>query len=542
MRDAAISESESAMSPSHSVASEPYAMVPLTQSHEASHPEEGSPLRAVVWCAAFLWLPSLSGQTAALVPARDARPAAASALRASVRESGSELHPSQAGEARAEGVEVQPGDTASEIALVHLPAEISLDQMLVALLRRNPEVFVGGNVNRLPAGAILKIPDASMAAAIPLAEARRIVAEQNREYEAFRAALARRFRVPSDGRSNRVEVLDSSLEAEAARPRNSGDASGSLNPSAQPVHTVPDALTWKASGELTGGGIAEKTLASTVVPQASAMAQAASPAQEPSPPLPPEPSRSPVAVHVDRSPQSHFFGPWSWVLVFGVLAVAWGWFRSKRKAQPTVLQERSEVYQEASAKSESQPNPAPIPVPEKPTVTSAPTMPLGSAPDESKPPASLPSPLPPAPSLKPAGGLNHAPRTAAEPRRAPIPKPVDAKDSSLPEPGRRQRLQEEAELARLMAALKKEQAYQSDREQALEIRLRRLAGLIEENERRNRKEGFASRSYRWLLMALAEPGLKDNDPQRDLKLRLLIEIRDFNRQVQGRVAPVTQFP
>jgi hypothetical protein len=93
-----------------------------------------------------------------------------------------------------------------------------------------------------------------------------------------------------------------------------------------------------------------------------------------------------------------------------------------------------------------------------------------------------------------------------------------------------------------MAALKKEQSYRSDREQALEIRLRRLAGQIEENERRNQNAGFASRSYRGLLMALAEPGLKDNDPQRDLKLRLLIEIRDFNRQVQGRVASVTQLP
>jgi hypothetical protein len=93
-----------------------------------------------------------------------------------------------------------------------------------------------------------------------------------------------------------------------------------------------------------------------------------------------------------------------------------------------------------------------------------------------------------------------------------------------------------------MAALRKEQAYQSDLEQVLENRIRRLAGLIGESERRNRKEGFVSRSYRWLLMALSEPGLKDNDPQRDLKLRLLIEIRDFNRVVQGRVGPVNQQP
>lgn len=43
-------------------------------------------------------------------------------------------------------------------------------------------------------------------------------------------------------------------------------------------------------------------------------------------------------------------------------------------------------------------------------------------------------------------------------------------------------------------------------------------------------------------MALAEPGIKENDPQRDLKLRLLIEIRDFNRVIQGQIVTVTEQP
>lgn len=177
----------------HSVASEPYAVVQLTQSHDVSQPEVGSSLRAVFWCAALLWLPSVSGQSAGLAPTRDTRRGSTVALGASIHEIGAEVRQSQAWDIRGEEVEVQPGDTASEIAVVRLPAEVALDQMLVALLRRNPEVFVGGNVNRLPAGAILKIPDASTAAAIPLAEARRIIAEQNREYEAFRVALASKF-------------------------------------------------------------------------------------------------------------------------------------------------------------------------------------------------------------------------------------------------------------------------------------------------------------------------------------------------------------
>ena len=524
------------MSWSHFAASEPSAMVPLNPSVDASHRKVASPLRAGLWCAALLWLPSVFGQSAAIAPARETRSGGApAALRASAPANGSEARPSDSGEPRGEEIEVQPGDTASEIAVVRLPAEVSLDQMLVALLRRNPEVFGGGNVNRLPAGAVLKIPDARMAAAIPLAEARRIIAEQAREYEAFRAAQADRFRTPLNGRSNRVEVLAQPVQAEALRPQN-----------------TENELTWKAPGELTRGGVSEKIVASTVRSPMTDVVEPAAPALEPSPPLAPESPQSAPVVAADRTPTSEFFGGWLWVLGIAALAVAvaWRWFRAVKKAQPTEPHERADVAKEPVSKSEPkpdpvrqsdpvrQPDPAPIPVVKTPIVPQTQSMPVKLAPEESKAPAVS---QPPSRLLKPVV-VPSASRPAAVPQRVPIPKPVDATASSLPETGRRQRLQEEAEVERLMAALRKEHAYQSDLEQALESRIRRLAGLIGESERRNRKEGFVSRSYRWLLMALSEPGLKDNDPQRDLKLRLLIEIRDFNRVVQGRVAPVTQQP
>ena len=524
------------MSWSHSAASEPSAMVPLNPSVDASHRKVASPLRAGLWCAALLWLPSVFGQSAAIAPARETRSGGApAALRASAPANGSEARPSDSGEPRGEEIEVQPGDTASEIAVVRLPAEVSLDQMLVALLRRNPEVFGGGTVNRLPAGAVLKIPDARMAAAIPLAEARRIIAEQAREYEAFRAAQADKFRTPLNGRSNRVEVLAQPVQAEALRPQN-----------------TENELTWKAPGELTRGGVSEKIVASTVRPPMTDVVEPAAPALEPSPPLAPESPQSAPVVAADRTPTSEFFGGWLWVLGIAALAVAvaWRWFRAVKKAQPTEPHERADVAKEPVSKSEPkpdpvrqsdpvrQPDPAPIPVVKTPIVPQTQSMPVKLAPEESKAPAIS---QPPSRLLKPVV-VPSASRPAAVPQRVPIPKPVDATASSLPETGRRQRLQEEAEVERLMAALRKEHAYQSDLEQALESRIRRLAGLIGESERRNRKEGFVSRSYRWLLMALSEPGLKDNDPQRDLKLRLLIEIRDFNRVVQGRVAPVSQQP
>ena len=55
-------------------------------------------------------------------------------------------------------VTVQAGDSAGKIAAANKPASVSLDQMLVALLRANPDAFIGGNVNRLKAGAVLDVP------------------------------------------------------------------------------------------------------------------------------------------------------------------------------------------------------------------------------------------------------------------------------------------------------------------------------------------------------------------------------------------------
>jgi len=87
-------------------------------------------------------------------------------------------------------VEVRRGDTASGIVLNQLPRGVSLDQMLIALLRANPEAFINNNVNRLKAGAILEIPDAAQASSIPVSEARQLIQAQSRDFNEFRRRLA----------------------------------------------------------------------------------------------------------------------------------------------------------------------------------------------------------------------------------------------------------------------------------------------------------------------------------------------------------------
>jgi len=87
-------------------------------------------------------------------------------------------------------VTVQRGDTAGKLAAAYKPADVSLDQMLVAMLRANPDAFIGGNINRVKAGAVMAMPNASQAAATPPAEARRTVVAQSRDFNEYRRRLA----------------------------------------------------------------------------------------------------------------------------------------------------------------------------------------------------------------------------------------------------------------------------------------------------------------------------------------------------------------
>jgi pilus assembly protein FimV len=87
-------------------------------------------------------------------------------------------------------VQVKAGDTASRIAMANKPAEISLDQMLVAMLRANPDAFIDGNVNRLKAGATLTVPAPEQAAAISKDESTAVLQLQSRNFEEFRRKLA----------------------------------------------------------------------------------------------------------------------------------------------------------------------------------------------------------------------------------------------------------------------------------------------------------------------------------------------------------------
>ena len=90
-----------------------------------------------------------------------------------------------------ETIEVVRGDTASKLMMTYsVGGDVSLDQMLVSLLRNNPKAFVDNNVNRLKAGALITLPTEEEVAAIDRKQAREDIRLQALDFDAYRSQLA----------------------------------------------------------------------------------------------------------------------------------------------------------------------------------------------------------------------------------------------------------------------------------------------------------------------------------------------------------------
>ncbi|MDD2711960.1 MAG: hypothetical protein PHU77_03495, partial [Simplicispira sp.] len=143
-----------------------------------------------------------------------------------------------------DAIKVAPGDTAGRIASSHRPSGVSLDQMLVALMRSNPDAFIQNNVNRVKAGAVLQLPSADQARATPATEARQIIALQSRDFNAFRRKLARA--VPATQQAAAERSAKGSVQTRTEDKRTAA--------------TAPDKLTL-SKGALQGKKTTEELLA-----------------------------------------------------------------------------------------------------------------------------------------------------------------------------------------------------------------------------------------------------------------------------------------
>jgi len=136
---------------------------------------------------------------------------------------------------------VKAGDTAGRLAAGNLPANVSLDQMLVAMLRANPDAFIGGNINRIKAGSLVDLPNEAAAAATPTSEARQIISAQSRDFNEFRRRLASRVPAAEVAAADRQAAGRVQAEVQDQKPAPATQDKLTLSKGATPSQSAPEA-------------------------------------------------------------------------------------------------------------------------------------------------------------------------------------------------------------------------------------------------------------------------------------------------------------
>lgn len=218
-------------------------------------------------------------------------------------------------------ITAKDGDNATRIAKANLHANISLDQMLIALLRANPDAFAGNNINRLKSGAVLEIPSAAQAAEVDAKEANQVLVAQSRDFDEFRRRLAeglpvRDMRSADRVSSGRVQATVEDKKPASTSPDRLTLSKGAIQGKAGEDKIARDRAAQEAAtrvaelnkniselnklGTATGGGSAPGAAASAaktgIAVPAGVAASAARPASAPAPVVAPAAQAVPAAA------------------------------------------------------------------------------------------------------------------------------------------------------------------------------------------------------------------------------------------------------
>ena len=290
---------------------------------------------------------------------------------------------------------VKSGDTLSGIAGRNGLPGVSVEQLMIAIQRANPDAFSGGNINRLRAGATLSLPSASEAQAITQNNAVSEVRAQAASWRGYVAGVADSVpSVAADRPTARASGRVSGAVADTGTSSSGGDklklSQGERGKQANTESKV--AATKALKEEQSRAAQLEKTkqdLEKALTLKSNAMADAQAKAKEAAkaPPAPPAPA--PAAAAKVEPPKAVAVAP-------------------APKPEP--------------AKVEA-PKPAPAPAP----VASPPPPPPAPAPAPVAPPAPAPAPVTPPPAPV-------APPPAPEPAPAPAPTPAPAPAPVTPPP------------------------------------------------------------------------------------------------------------
>jgi pilus assembly protein FimV len=291
--------------------------------------------------------------------------------------------------------QVLPGETLYRIAVNSVPPGVSLDQMLVALFRANPDAFIDKNMNLLKAGAKLDIPAAEDAKRASSDEARQVIQAQSADFGAYRQRLA--GIAPAARPDAKARQASGKVEAEVRDSKQAAAQSPdrlTLSKGATGAAAAEAAVSREAAKKETSSRVAE--LAKNVE-ELRKLAAPQPPAASPTPAAPPAAAAKPAPAAKDAAATGTSPTP------------------AATKTAPTASAEAPVAPAPAvAAKAPTPPapvaSPAPAPAPAAPAAAAAPTVtakaptppaPVASPAPAPAPAAAAPTPAPAAPPAAP---------------------------------------------------------------------------------------------------------------------------------------------
>ena len=157
---------------------------------------------------------------------------------------------------------VKRGETLSRIAGSLGLDGFSLDQTMLALLRANPDAFLGDNINRIKHGAVLRVPGSDERSGVNADEAALVVREQMQQWRQARRPVAQpesteaAAAAPTDKQPSAAGTATRSVEAgettAAAKPTAPKPATAAPRRQQARLEIVPPSAPGKATGTRSG--------------------------------------------------------------------------------------------------------------------------------------------------------------------------------------------------------------------------------------------------------------------------------------------------
>lgn len=132
---------------------------------------------------------------------------------------------------------VAANETVWSIAKKLRPRGVSMEQMMIALQRANPQAFIRGDINRLRKGQVLRVPASDEILAISRSEARQAYREAQDQWLARKAerlqaqadkqAAEKAAREQTTGETGKGSAVSAELRIATARPEGQGEAGAS---------------------------------------------------------------------------------------------------------------------------------------------------------------------------------------------------------------------------------------------------------------------------------------------------------------------------